>query len=447
MTDKKTLDRRSFLKNSAAGMLGAGVLGGKSLLGAEGQKAGEAAKIVEYRTLGRTGFEVSDISSGGPFDEGILSALLDAGVNYIDTAESYGNGQSETIVGKVMKGRDRKKVFITTKQLVASLPGMPVKDEEVTKEAIINRFQKSLERMQTDYADCLMMHGVDSVEALNHEGYHAAVKQLKADGRLKFAGLSNHGTFHPIDSKEPMGKVLLAAAEDGRFDVYLMTYNFLKQEQSEEVLKVCKEKGIGTTLMKTNPVGSYFGIKEAIARLEKEGKDVPEFYTKALAKFKTKYEEAEGFLKQYNLEDPAAIKEAALKFCLSNPHVNAICLSFRNFDDVDKYVKLSGTRLTPADETALSAYSRSFGQFYCRHACGLCETQCPHNVRVNTVMRFNHYFAAQGREKYAMERYASLQAGKADVCQNCTGHCESACPYNVPVRMLLSLAHRNLTLA
>jgi len=440
------MDRRKFLKNSALGMVGAGALGGKSLLHSEEKKEG-TAKIKEYRTLGRTGFKASDISTGAVFEEGLLGALLDAGVNYIDTAENYGNGQGETTVGKVLKGRDRKKYFVTTKMLVTSFPGMPVKEEEVSKEGIIKRYHKCLERLQMDYADCLMMHACDNVADLNHEGFHAAVKQLKVEGRLKHAGISNHGSFHPMDVKEPMGKVLLAAAEDGRFDVYLMTYNYLKQDQSEEVLRVCKEKGIGTTLMKTNPVGSYFGVKEGIAKLEKEGKDIPEYYTKALAKFKTKYEEAEGFLKKYNLEDPSEIKDAAIKFCLNNSDVSSVCVSFRNFDDVAKYVKLSGTRLTAADQAALAAYSKSMGNFYCRHACGICESSCPQNVAVNTIMRYNHYFAAQGREKYAMERYAKLASRVADQCQNCSGSCESACPYNVPVQTLLVLAHQNLTLA
>jgi predicted aldo/keto reductase-like oxidoreductase len=62
-------------------------------------------------------------------------------------------------------------------------------------------------------------------------------------------------------------------------------------------------------------------------------------------------------------------------------------------------------------------------------------------------MRYNHYFNAQGREKYAMEQYAELGITKADLCQNCEGHCERACPYNVPIQSLLMLAHHNLTLA
>ena len=127
------MNRRNFLKNSTLGLFGARVLDRKSLLKAQETKKADALKIKEYRTLGRTGFKVSDLSTGGTFDEGVLNALLDAGVNYIDTAESYGNGQSETIIGKVMKNHDRKKVFITTKLSVTSSTRLPAKKEEALR--------------------------------------------------------------------------------------------------------------------------------------------------------------------------------------------------------------------------------------------------------------------------------------------------------------------------
>ena len=111
-------------------------------------------------------------------------------------------------------------------------------------------------------------------------------------------------------------------------------------------------------------MGSYFGIKEGIAQLEKEGKKVPEFSAMALAKFKKQYEQAENFLKKHNLEDPGEIKDAAIKFCLNNSNVSSVVLSIKNFDELTKYVRLSGTRLTSIDNKALNVYSQSMGKFY-----------------------------------------------------------------------------------
>lgn len=439
------MDRRKFLKNSALGMVGAGTLGGKSFLQVE-EKKESAAKIKEYRTLGRTGFKVSDISTGGPADEALLSALLDAGVNYIDNAESYWNGKCESIVGTVMKNRDRKKVFLTTKQVIHPYPGMPYKEEENTKDGIKKRFYKSLERMQTDYADCLMIHSVPDEKVLKHEGFHAAVRELKAEGKLKHAGLSNHGSVDPSQT-EVMGKVIMAAAEDGRFDVVLMTYNHLQEDLSLDALKACHDKKIGVTLMKTNPVGGYLGMKAALEKFKKEEKEIPKYLKEQLPIMEKKYEDAQGFLKKYNLEDPQDIRNAAIKFCLNNEKVHSVCISFRNFEDMKNYVGLSGKRLTAKDKTALAVYAQAFGQFYCRHACGICESSCPQRVPVNTIMRYNHYFAAQGREKYAMELYAKLNKSVANSCLSCNGACEASCPYDVPVQKLLILADRNLTLA
>lgn len=446
------MKRRKFLKNSTLGMVGAGVLSTGFLLKAGEAKQDNTPKIKEYRTLGRTGFKASDISAGIISDEGLLNAALDTGINYLDTAALYLNGQHEKIIGRVLKNRDRKKYFVTTK-LIATQMGAQLakarlgKITDISKEGIIKRFYQSLERLQTDYVDCLMIFA-DKVANLKREGFHAAVKQLKAEGRLKYIGICNHGSFSPyLDSREPIRKVLLAAAEDGRFDVFLIAYNHLNQEQCDDVLRVCKKRGIGVTLMKTNPVGNYFGMKEGIAQLEKEGKKVPEYSAMALAKFKKKYEQAESFLKKHNLDDPGEIKDAAIKFCLNNSNVSSVVLSIKNFDELTKYVKSSGTGLTHTDKRALSVYSKSMGKFYCRHACGECEEKCPRGVPVNTIMRYNHYFAAQGREKYAMEKYAELTSRKVDQCQNCSGACESACPYKVPIQPLLLLAHQNLTLA
>ncbi|MGB6865377.1 MAG: hypothetical protein WBE11_06760, partial [Candidatus Aminicenantaceae bacterium] len=95
------LSRRSFLGSSAVALAGVGLTGRAKLLGADASAQDEETKIKEYRTLGRTGFKVSDIAFGsGELEEpALLEAILDAGINYIDTAEGYGRGRTERIIG------------------------------------------------------------------------------------------------------------------------------------------------------------------------------------------------------------------------------------------------------------------------------------------------------------------------------------------------------------
>ena len=439
MNQKKEMRRRQFLKNSTMVILGGGgILSHASQMKSEEKDKSEPPKINAYRVLGRTGFKVSDISIGHMANLEILNALLDTGANYIDTAESYGRGRDEITIGKAIKNRDRKSIFITSKLSLK---------KKFTKQGLVARTHKCLERLQTDYIDCMMIHAASDIKTIKAQEFHEAMTQLKSEGKVRYVGLSNHGSNWADDPKESMEKILLAAASDGRFDVMLLAYNFMAREMGEKVLKACAEKNIGTTLMKTNPVGLYHEIKNTVDGMQKEGKDVSEFYTKLLARLKAKSAKAENFMKQYNLINPKDIRDATVRFVLNNPHVNTVCFTYNTFDDVESYIKLSGSRYSELDERKLVAYTKGCDNLYCRHACGLCEPHCPYKVQINTIMRYNHYFEAQGREKHAMSHYAQLPTAKADRCHNCEGFCEAACPFNIPIQGLLILAHRKLTLA
>lgn len=440
-SNQKGLSRRHFIGSSIAALAGAGLQAPAKLMGASPSQEGNKVKIQEFRTLGRTGFKVADIGfgTGELADSALLEAILDSGVNYLDCAESYGRGRAERIIGTVLKKRagDRKKIFVTTKL------GLRKND---TKQTIIDRAHKCLERLQTEYIDCLMTHAPATVERLKNEAFFAAIQVLKSQGKVRFCGVSNHGPQWN-EVPETMEEVLLAAADDGRFDAMLLVYNFLQKDQGEKVLKACKEKNVGATLMKTNPVLNYFEMKENAEKLQAEGKDVPEYLQKMLSRLQQRSEAAEVFKTKYNLTSYDAIRDAAIKFVLSNPNVSCACPTIKNFDDLEFYVGLSGKRFSSVEKRALAAYKMLMGEFYCRHACGECESSCPAGIPVNTIMRYNHYFTAQRREKSAMQKYALLPATKADACASCSGYCENACPFGVPIQGLLIMAHNTLTLA
>ena len=115
MTRKKT-NRRNFIKNSSLAFICTPVLGKSAFLPNQDlPEPEEISKIKKYKTLGRTGFKVSDIASGSPRNEAVLRALLKSGVNYIDTGHAYGNGNNELLIGKVLPEFDRKKIFIMSK--------------------------------------------------------------------------------------------------------------------------------------------------------------------------------------------------------------------------------------------------------------------------------------------------------------------------------------------
>jgi predicted aldo/keto reductase-like oxidoreductase len=431
------VSRRNFLKHSTIGLVGAGVVGQAGFLKAEEKKTPKPLKVKAYRTLGHTGFKASDIGSGGPSDVAVLNTLLDAGVNYIDTAESYSRGQSEIITGQAIKNRDRNSLFITSKLHL---------EENESKESVLNRARKCLERLDTEYLDCMMMHNAPTAESVKYEPFHEVMKQLKREGKLRFTGISCHGPRRPGSKADSMEKVLTAGAMDGRFDVMLLIHNFIQKEPGERLIALCKEKNIGTTFMKTNPVGRYLSLKARAEAQQKAGKEVSSRMRDYLERMKEAAEKGEMFVKKYGLENPAEIRAASTRFILSNKDAGPVLARCSSFEDVEQFLSVSGTTLSDMETKKLAAFTRGPGRLYCRHACGICEPNCPYGVPVNTIMRYNHYFDAQGLEKYALEKYAALPTAKADRCQNCAGQCETACPYNVPVQGLLNLAHETLSL-
>ncbi len=399
--------------------------------------ASTSAKIKSYRPLGRTGFKVSDIGIGTSqtFSPEVLKAALDAGINYFDTSEGYGRGQAETSIGEAIKGRDRKSLFITTKIRLDGLADAA---------AVAARLDQCLERLQTDYVDCLLMNP-PSAASVKSEVYHQAVAELKKQGKVRFSGAGTHGSRTPGQG-EPADQVLLAAVEDGRFDVLLVVYNFLQREPGDRVLEAAAKKDLGVTIMKSNPLGRYYDTMSRVEQLKKDGQPVDERLQKSLEQMAETAKQAESFIRENGLKTPAEVKAAALKFVLADPRAHTLNLAFNTFDDVQTLLALSGQAPSGRDRVLLASYEKDCGSLYCRHACGVCEAACPSGVPVNAIMRYSHYFEAQGSEKFAMEKYAGLETARADACRACEGPCEAACPYGVPVRGLLCLAHGQLSL-
>jgi len=402
-------------------------------------------RIKEYRRLGRTDFKVSDVSvGGGPLsNDNVLRAALEAGINYIDTAEHYERGGSERTIGQVLKVHDRDSVFITTKLNISF-------NKRITKADLRDRFMKCLERMGTDRADCLMIH-MCTLDQVKYEPYHELIGELKTEGKVRFSGLSNHGAdlslFGPL--KDPMDQVVMAAAEDGRFDIMLFVYNFLQRESGERIIKACAAKDVGVTLMKTDPGLTISSEREDLTSMEdrykKDGREIPESLLKSKQKAAERAALLEAFLKKHGLEGTEKARDAAIKFCLGNPGVHTVCPSINSFEALQAFLRLSGQKLDLDDEAVLDDSREAFGGSYCRHACGLCEPSCPRGVPVNTIMRYEYYFGAKGRQKEAMGLYAALGESRgAGGCADCAGYCEAACPYGVAIQARLLMAHEDL---
>ena len=429
----KTINRRSFIAKSSAGLVIAG-----AGMGITNSSNPNIPVIKDYRKFGRTGFMVSDIGCGPAViqQENLLKAVLESGVNILDTAEFYGNGNNEAMVGRAIRDFDRKSLFLNTKLMISATD---------TQESIVERTRKCLERLQTDYVDGLMLWNPNELTEIKNEAFHKAVEQLKSEGRVRFCGISHHGQEYEGATRGNMEETIITAIEDGRFDVVLFVYNYAQQKMGENILKMCVQKNIGSMLMKTDPLSKgYLNIIEKYNQMVEANQTVDAINQKRYELALSKQKQGEEFLKSDPQYANMSKREAAIRFLLNNQAVGSILITFQSYDDIPNYVSLSGSRLTDENVSLIQNLRESFGHLYCRHACGQCEGTCPHCVPVNTIMRYNYYFMAQGREKYAMQQYDKLQGNKTEKCIDCNGYCEQACPYGVSIKALLGIARQNL---
>jgi predicted aldo/keto reductase-like oxidoreductase len=427
-------NRRSFLKNSALGLVGAGAVmknPGITLV------PNEEIKIKRYRTMGRTGFRVSDFGSGAISSDAVLKALFEAGVNIVDTGEQYGNGNHERMVAGVLKDFDRKSIFVNGK--------LYEEKEFKSKEDVIARTEAALERLESDYVDCMMIHSATGSAIIKDKAFHAGMKQLKKQGKVRSVGVSCHGNNHLVDPEESLDSILMTAVNDGRFDVIQLAYNFFNKDKAEKVLNACEQKNIGTQIIKSNPVQLFVMMEDRITTSKEEGKEVSPYTLQFYEKFKLMTEEGKKFFAAYNIKTEQELMDAAMKFVLGNDLAHTVLWAFTNFSDVETMLAYSGESLEKEKLGLLEDYNRAFGRLNCRIGCSDCQSACPHNLPVSDIMRYNYYFTVKGRQKEGMQKFASLDKKPHEVCNNCPGYCEKACPYNVETRSVLAMAESNLS--
>ncbi len=204
---------------------------------------------MEYRTLGRTGIRVSEIGFGawaiggdawGPVDDAAsLAAMeraLEVGINFIDTADVYGGGRSEQLVGKVIQGR-RDQVVVSTKGGLWGHHRDPDREPVFDRpEKVIESFEASLGRLGTDYIDLYWCHiWWDRHEET--EAFLAAFEQLKRDGRARAVGISTDGIDH-----------LRHFNRDGSIDAVQLDYSVLNRKREADILPYAQHHRLGAVI-------------------------------------------------------------------------------------------------------------------------------------------------------------------------------------------------------
>ncbi|MDW7739683.1 MAG: aldo/keto reductase [Bacillota bacterium] len=208
--------------------------------------------MIPRRALGKTGYEVSIFSLGGESileqtghaeeAEKIINRAIDLGVNYIDTAPTYGAGGSEKNIGRVMAYR-RNKVFLATKTGDRSYDGT------------MRKLERSLKKLRTDYLDLYQLHDMqnedDLKRAFSNDGALKALEKLREQKVVRFIGITGH--------KDP--DLLLKGIKEYPFDCLLIPINAGDIHDipfQNKLLPEAVEMGMGVIAMKVTAVKRIF---------------------------------------------------------------------------------------------------------------------------------------------------------------------------------------------
>jgi aryl-alcohol dehydrogenase-like predicted oxidoreductase len=206
---------------------------------------------MHYTTLGKTGLKVSvaGLGCGGNSRIGLGTGLsvaqsvalvrgaLDLGVNFLDTAASYG---TEEVIGRAIKGRPRDALVISTKSHINRDFG----PEPMTAAEVVANLDASLRHLDTDYVDVFNLHG------LSLKGHERAMREIvpallleKQKGKLRHLGVTESG------ARDPEHRMLRNAAGHPCWEVFMLAFHMLHQNARDALLPKTREEGIGTLCM------------------------------------------------------------------------------------------------------------------------------------------------------------------------------------------------------
>jgi len=289
---------------------------------------------MKYRTLGRTGFEVSDIAHGlwgmsgwsGSDDKESLSAMqlaIDLGCNFFDTAWAYGEGKSDGLLGKTMARNAGKRVYAASKIPPGNLqwPARPeYKYSDVfSAQHVFKHADMIRKKLRADTIDVLQFHVWDDGWTDEPE-FRSTVEKLKRDGVIRYFGLS-------INRWEPANGV--KAIRTGLVDVVQVIYNIFDQSPEDELFPVCRELNIGVIARVPLDEGSLGGKMTLETRFPKSDWRSGYFGPENLAKTIKRVEA----LKQI-VPAGMTLPEMALRFILSEPTVSTTIIGMRKLEHV-----------------------------------------------------------------------------------------------------------------
>jgi aryl-alcohol dehydrogenase-like predicted oxidoreductase len=306
---------------------------------------------MDQRTLGRSGVHVTPLCLGammfGAWGETdheasirIIHRALDAGINFIDTADVYSRGESEEIVGKALTGGRREHVVLATK--FHGTMGEDPNEAGNSRRWIMREVESSLKRLQTDWIDLYQVHRWDPWT--DHDETLAALSDLVTQGKVRYVGSSTY----------PAAQIVAAqwvARERGhqRFVCEQPPYSILARGIESDVLPTCLEHGMGAIAWSPLAGGWLSGRwrKGAEDLSSRRSAMIPQRYDLSIPANQEKLEAADA-LAALAEEAGISLIHMALAFVVNHPAVTAAIIGPRTMEQLESQLGAAEVRLDAA---------------------------------------------------------------------------------------------------
>jgi aryl-alcohol dehydrogenase-like predicted oxidoreductase len=302
---------------------------------------------MQYRTLGRTGVQVSSLVLGamnfgaiGRVTPGeataIIDAALDGGINFIDTADMYSSGESEEIVGQAIAGR-RDDIVLATK---AALPmGEERNHKGSSRRWLVTELDNSLRRLGVDHVDLYQVHRWDP--ATSDEETLSALTDLQRAGKIRYFGSSTFPAYRIVQ-----GQWAARDSHRSRYVTEQPSYSILQRGVEAHVLPVTQEYGLGVLAWSPLAAGWLSGaVRDGQPLTSHRSALMPERFDTAVPANRARMDAVEQLAK---VADQAGLTmiQLALAFVTAHPAVTSAIIGPRTLEHLHSQLAAADTVLS-----------------------------------------------------------------------------------------------------
>lgn len=320
---------------------------------------------MQYRTFGRTGWQISEIGIGtwgmgglwGPLDDAesirALHKAIDSGVNFIDTAWIYGEGHSEEVIAKALESR-KEEVYIATKIPPKNM-SWPAREHFSLEDVfpadwIIQCTEDSLRRLKRERIDLQQLHIWTPHWMEQRDSWLSAIECLKKEGKVKAFGIS-------LNDNEPDTGIEIAAS--GLLDSIQVIYNIFEQAPVDKLFPTAQKYNVGIIVRVPFDEGGLTGRLTHQTIFDQNDWRKDYFKGDRLKETVDRAEAIKGVIDN----SANTFAQGALKFCLSHPAVSTVIPGMRRVSHVEENCSVSdgkGLESSVLEQLTSHAWSRNF---------------------------------------------------------------------------------------